>query len=475
MKKNFVVGAFILSVCGLADCAEIAKVIVRQQWPWSSGIKVEYILKNVTSPVDVGVAVFDGEVELALPQNAVSGDVYGIGRSGVGTITIDPAKVFGNAEKVAIDNLSVKLTVSASQGDMDEILYKIFDLNDGSCTNVTRRALLNGEWGDIETEYSAINPYFKTELEDVLIWTGVTNNPVYKTDKLVMRKIPAKDVVWRSGDPEDAQTTHASKVDRHWIKLTYDYYIAVFETTQGQFEKVFGSLTASGTTDGPDYPVNYVNRYYTMGYPNQEPYLSAYGGAISPEEWVVFPTNSYVRDFGKATFLEKLWKKTGREFHLPTGAEWEYACRGGCDGVLYSGEEQTLVNVAKIAVFGESQKSALQPCGTKAPNAFGVYDMLGNVLEHVNYSGEIHQGAKSGTGDSETDPAVDPLSNPDTNHKTSYYAVGGSFSGANANQYGQWPDMRPSCRSLSYTGHYQSSTFAGFRVVCPVARQWSEH
>ena len=480
MKKIFLAATFILCAGVAVNAAEISKVIVRQQWPWSADVKVEYVVKGIEKPVDISVAAFDGENELSLPRDAVSGDVYGIEQSGVGTIVIDPVKVFGSAAKVSLENFTVRLSVSLSKGDPNEVLYKIFDLDDGSCTDVTRRSLLNGEWGDIETDYKAIDPNFSTSLDNVLVWTGVTNNPVYKTDKLVMRKISAKDVVWQSGDPEDVKTTHAPKVGRHWIKLTYDYYIAVFETTQKQFEKVFGSMTSNGiqkgTLDGPDYPVNWVPRYYTMGYPRNEPHLFSYGSAITyPNEWVVFPTNSYVRDFGKATFLEKLWQKTGQEFHLPTGAEWEFACRGGNDGVLYSGEEQTLVNVAKIAVFGEDSSARLQPCGTKAPNAFGVYDMLGNVLEHVNYSGEIHQGAKSGSGESEGDPAVDPLSDPNTTHETAYWAVGGSFSSANANQYGQWPDMRPSCRSLSYNAHYQSSTFAGFRVVCPIVRQWTEH
>ena len=473
MKKIFLAATFILCAGVAVNAAEISKVIVRQQWPWSADVKVEYVVKGIEKPVDISVAAFDGENELSLPRDAVSGDVYGIEQSGVGTIVIDPVKVFGSAAKVSLENFTVRLSVSLSKGDPNEVLYKIFDLDDGSCTDVTRRSLLNGEWGDIETDYKAIDPNFSTTLDNVLVWTGVTNNPVYKTDKLVMRKISAKDVVWQSGDPEDVTVSKAARIDRRWIKLSYDYYIAVFETTQGQFKKIFGSLTKDGTNDGPEYPVNYVPRYYTMGYPNQEPYLSSYGGLVNPKEWVVFPTNSYVRDVGKATFLEKLWKKTGYEFHLPTGAEWEYACRGGNDGVLFSGESQTDANVCKIAVCAENSQAQLHTGGTKAPNAFGVYDMLGNVMEHVNYSGEIHQGATSGSGESAEEPAVDPLGDPAATHQTTYYVVGGGF--YNEARYGKWCDCRPACRSRDYERHYQSNTFVGFRVVCPVAKQWAEH
>ena len=149
MKSMLLSVAILLSAGVFASEAEISKVIVRQQWPWSADVKVEYVVKGVKSPVDIAVAAFDGENELAIPRDAVSGDVYGIEQSGVGTIVIDPVKVFGSAAKVSLENFTVRLSVSLSKGDPNEVLYKIFDLDDGSCTDVTRRSLLNGEWGGI--------------------------------------------------------------------------------------------------------------------------------------------------------------------------------------------------------------------------------------------------------------------------------------------------------------------------------------
>ena len=480
MNKAKFLFAFLLTASVAAQAAEITKVIVRQQWPWSDAIKVEYVIRGVTSPVDISVTAFDGDTELQVPRQAVSGDFYAIAQSGVGTIYIDPVKLFGSADKVELDDFTVRLSVTDTQGDPDEILYKIFDLDDGSCTDVTRRDLifgtkdfLKGDLGAIETDYKAFGPNFKTSVENVLIWTGVTNNPVYRTDKLVMRKVNAKDVVWQSGDPEGTEFHQAGTVGRHWIKLTYDYYIAVFETTQGQFKKIYGSLPSKCEVTGPEYPVNHTERLYTMGYPHQEPYLYAYGGVVKPNEWVVFPTNSYVRDVGKTGFLHKMWQKTQYEFNLPTGAEWEFACRGGNDGVLYSGEPQTQANVCKIAVCAQNSQATWHIGGTRAPNAFGLYDMLGSVMEHVNYSGEIHQGATSGTGGSPNDPAVDPLSNPNTTHQTSYYVVGGGY--YNSYKFGEWSDCRPTCRSSQWEQHFQSDVFLGFRVVCPVAKQWKPH
>ena len=69
MKK---LNAFLVSVLATAalNAAVIEQVIVRQQWPWSTDIKVEYKLSAVTNPVDIAVQAFNGETELSLPAEA---------------------------------------------------------------------------------------------------------------------------------------------------------------------------------------------------------------------------------------------------------------------------------------------------------------------------------------------------------------------------------------------------------------------
>ena len=113
MYKAKFLFAFLLVASVAAQAAEIKKVIVRQQWPWSSDIKVEYVLSGVTVPVDIGVTVLKDGAEVELPANSVRGDLYGVAQSQVGTITIDAAKVFGS-EKVKTDDPKVQLCLSAS-------------------------------------------------------------------------------------------------------------------------------------------------------------------------------------------------------------------------------------------------------------------------------------------------------------------------------------------------------------------------
>ena len=72
------------------------------------------------------------------------------------------------------------------------------------------------------------------------------------------------------------------------------------------------------------------------------------------------------------------------EFRLPTEQEWEYACRAGATGkycLLADGTEITKDTLGRVAWFEDNADSKTHPVGQKKPNAFGLYDMHGNVLE----------------------------------------------------------------------------------------------
>ena len=79
------------------------------------------------------------------------------------------------------------------------------------------------------------------------------------------------------------------------------------------------------------------------------------------------------------TFISKLNSLTGKNFRLPTEAEWEYAARGGnkSQGYKYSGSN----NLGHVAWYDGNSGDESHPVKTKSPNELGLYDMSGNVWE----------------------------------------------------------------------------------------------
>jgi len=85
--------------------------------------------------------------------------------------------------------------------------------------------------------------------------------------------------------------------------------------------------------------------------------------------------------YNAVTFCEWLSRKTGRKYRLPTEAEWEYACRAGTTNIFGFGNDPN--QFADYAWYEANSDGEPHEVGKKKPNAWGLYDMWGNVREWV--------------------------------------------------------------------------------------------
>jgi formylglycine-generating enzyme required for sulfatase activity len=93
-----------------------------------------------------------------------------------------------------------------------------------------------------------------------------------------------------------------------------------------------------------------------------------------------FPVNS-MQQKTAVMYCRWLYNKTGIFYRLPTEAEWEYACRAGSSSSYFFGTNEN--ELEKYAWYTRNSNKAYHKVGQLKPNAWGLYDMLGNVAEWV--------------------------------------------------------------------------------------------
>ena len=364
MKKLFLgLGIAVFSFSNLA-AAQVDRVLVRQQWPWSSEVRVEYSVSGAISPVAVAFKFYDGEKVLTPSDNSqLKGDTA-YARNGINAVTFDPKKFFALYDEQRFSDFRVQVTLGEEAARMSDKLYRIIDLDTGKIKDLIRADFYNNNgYGTFETDFSVFGANWNTSLSDAFVWTGVTNNPVYKTSKIVMRLITAKNITWTMGDNNVASANPA-----HQVTLTSDYWLSVFEITQAQLHKLTGSYGYNDTDDAGHETMPANGRWDThWGRKN------------------TWPSSEGRHDTGIPNgdgFFASLRKKTGNGilFDFPTEAQWEFACIAGTSSKFYHGLDTGSSPLGYRMGTGGGGSSPIE-VGHFKPNAFGLYDMYSNVSE----------------------------------------------------------------------------------------------
>jgi formylglycine-generating enzyme required for sulfatase activity len=155
--------------------------------------------------------------------------------------------------------------------------------------------------------------------------------------------IPAGTFVMGSPAGEAKTEKESALEAQHKVTLSEPFYLGKFELTQIQYEKVTG-VNPSGTK-GETLPVHNVS-------------------------WQ-----------DAQDFCAKMSRQVSRSVQLPTEAQWEYACRAGTTTAYHSGN--MIADLDKVGWHHGNSGGKLHPCGELLPNAWGVYDMHGNIREFV--------------------------------------------------------------------------------------------
>lgn len=162
--------------------------------------------------------------------------------------------------------------------------------------------------------------------------------------KLEMLLIPPGSFMMGSPESEPKRPGDNEMEKLHKVTITQPFYLGKFELTQAQYQKVIGSNPSS--IKGDDFPVSDVT-------------------------------------WSDATeFCKKAGELLKRDIRLPSEAQWEYACRAGTQTAFYTGDDEAALD--KAGWYNKNSKRQPHAGGQKAPNAFGLYDMIGNVRELCN-------------------------------------------------------------------------------------------
>lgn len=282
---------------------------------------------------------------------------------------------------------------------------------------------------------------------------GVTAD-AYKTDWLLMRKIEASGRPWRMGVPSTAPD-YDKRIVAHAVILTNDYYIGVYPVTQRQYHLAYKTVGATDQT-GKSRPSVFRDAIDADLRPAENMAWSDLRGdgstATSGYNWPIdghAVNSSYL--LGK---MRSIW---GFQFDLPTEAQWEYACRAGCADTYY----RRGADVNDLGWTATNSVSETHPVGLKLPNAWGLYDMLGNVQEWcLDRTDTVYATNADGS----------PVLEPEGPRTTDQIDGKNTPQRNRIRRGGSYDDSILICTSAAYVANYSQAgrnPVIGFRLCCP--------
>ncbi len=402
----------ILMMTAVLTAGEVSVSVqkVQQRWPWNGKVDIDYTVTydDKNANVYVGFIGKDGAANRSFPLKTLEGDgANGVVKAGTHRVTWDMS-----VDEPNLHTGNFTVTIQAFTGAYP---YMVVDLSGGATAD------------RYPVHYSVMPP-------------DVTKDECRTTELWLRLIFPG---TFMMGSPAEELGRQDNEI-LHKVTLTKPYYIGVFEVTQKQYELVMG--TNPSEYKGDTRPVEWVS-------------YNDLRGSVNGASW---PVSNQVDE---ASFFYVLRSRTSLLFDLPTEAQWEYACRAGTNTALNSGknitDSRSCPNMAEVGRYyyntndGKGGYSEHTKVGSYLPNAWGLYDMHGNVLEWcLDWSGDLAssdvrdpKGADSGS--------------------LRVYRGGGWIDYYWYCQHGYAQDCRSASRgNYHYMNGNMERSILGFRLVC---------
>jgi len=378
--KRTIIFATVLSaaLASSGSGAYVTNLTVRQDWPWSGKVNIDFTLvADASSDIDMTATYDGGSIDLA--KGGLTGTRY--------SVAPGDCHYEWDAAAAGFSSALANFRLNVSAVDASDRTYLVFDLSDGS--HAFLADVPSGGWTD-----------------------------EYKTSKLVFRRIPSG--TFTMGASDELRTFAGftdTREKAHAVTISSDYYMAIFPLTKAQYNYI-----DSGSAGGDDTSAAWYS-------------YDSLRGSVSSDS-INWPRTGHRVAADK--FIDKCRVRFGGAFllDLPTEAMWERAAKAGGTGLFYpvvdgtlsfpnGGTKDELVEFTgpnttglldAIAFWRMSGSDYSKPVGQKLPNPWGLYDTCGLVEEWCIDDGSSVTGQLS----DETDPLGTSNASPTTRIRRGY-------------------------------------------------------